>query len=117
MIKAEIFRNEDFKICGFSLSGHAGYAEEGEDIVCSAVSILVINTINSIEHFTEERFVCDADEKSGGFIKFLLPDIKDGNENHDVELLLESMLYGLNNIEKEYSQYIKIIDKGGRVLC
>ncbi|MBR5587025.1 MAG: ribosomal-processing cysteine protease Prp [Clostridia bacterium] len=28
-------------IVGFSVSGHAGYAEEGEDIVCAAVSASV----------------------------------------------------------------------------
>ena len=28
----------------FVSKGHAGYAEEGQDIVCAAVSVLVINT-------------------------------------------------------------------------
>ena len=117
MIKAEIFRNADFVICGFRITGHAGYADEGDDIICSAVSMLVINTINCIEAFTTEKFDYSADNENGGYIDFSLPDIKKGGKNHDVELLLETMLYGLNNIEKEYSQYIKIIDEGGRVLC
>ena len=33
----------------FVSKGHAGYAEEGQDIVCAAVSVLVINTVNSLE--------------------------------------------------------------------
>ena len=115
MIKAEIFRNDKYVICGFKLSGHAGFAEEGSDIVCSAVSMLVINTINCIEEFTEEKFNYSADNDNGGYIDFYLPDIKKGAVNHDVELLLESMLYGLKNVENEYSQYIKIIDEGGGV--
>ena len=32
----------------FVSKGHAGYAEEGQDIVCAAVSVLVINTVNSL---------------------------------------------------------------------
>ena len=32
----------------FVSKGHAGYAEEGYDIVCAAVSVLIINTVNSI---------------------------------------------------------------------
>ena len=60
MIKAEIFRNDNYVICGFKLSGHAGFAEEGSDIVCSAVSMLVINTINCIEEFTEEMCIRDS---------------------------------------------------------
>ena len=115
MIKAEIFRNDNYVICGFKLSGHAGFAEEGSDIVCSAVSMLVIHTINCIEEFTEEKFNYSADNDNGGYIDFYLPDIKKGAVNHDVELLLESMLYGLKNVENEYSQYIKIIDEGGGV--
>ena len=37
-----------------TIKGHAGYAEEGYDIICAAVSALTVNTINSIEQFTEE---------------------------------------------------------------
>ena len=40
----------------FRIKGHAGYAEEGQDIVCAAVSVLIINTVNSLETFTEDKF-------------------------------------------------------------
>ena len=40
MTKVEIF-NHDGRINGFSVSGHSGYAEEGSDIVCAAVSSAV----------------------------------------------------------------------------
>ena len=43
----------------FHINGHAMYAEAGSDIVCAAVSALVINTINSIEEFTDDPFTCD----------------------------------------------------------
>ena len=49
MIHVTIFCNEDKECVGFQTEGHAEYAEPGEDIICAAVSILVINTINSIE--------------------------------------------------------------------
>ena len=32
----------------FLCSGHAGYDDYGKDIVCASVSVLVINTINSL---------------------------------------------------------------------
>ena len=47
-------RNGEYK--GFSCIGHSGYAEQGEDIVCAAISVLVINTINSLDELTGERF-------------------------------------------------------------
>ena len=45
------FRTEGDRIVGFDSQGHSGYAEEGADIVCAAVSStidLVIATINDV---------------------------------------------------------------------
>ena len=47
MIYAEFFTRQE-KLYGFKISGHAGYADKGEDIVCASVSSavqLVANTI------------------------------------------------------------------------
>ena len=48
----------------FVSKGHAGYAEEGQDIVCAAVSVLVINTVNSLETFTDDQFEVQEDDGS-----------------------------------------------------
>ena len=52
----------------FASKGHAGYAEEGQDIICAAVSALVINTVNSLEQLTK-RFTL-RQEESDGFVSF-----------------------------------------------
>ena len=39
----------------FLSKGHAGYAEEGQDIVCAAVSALIITTVNSLENLRKSR--------------------------------------------------------------
>ena len=41
---------------GISIRGHANYAPIGQDIVCSAVSVLVHNLIQSIEELTMDEF-------------------------------------------------------------
>ena len=43
-------------VTGFRIEGHAGYAKHGKDIVCAAVSALVMNTMNSIHSFTSDVF-------------------------------------------------------------
>ena len=43
MIKVSIYKNENNVITGIKLTGHAEYSEKGKDIVCAAVSVLVIN--------------------------------------------------------------------------
>ena len=108
MIRVNVFRNKTGDIYGLRLKGHADFAEEGSDIVCSAVSVLTINTINCIELFTSENFECETDEKKGGYLSLNLPDTRQGKANCDVQLLLKAMLNGLNDIEKEYGCYISI---------
>ena len=49
MTHITFFKNSEKEITGFYSAGHAGYAESGSDIICSAISVLTINTINSIE--------------------------------------------------------------------
>lgn len=105
MIKAVVFI-KDKKICGFALSGHAAFADSGKDIVCSAVSILTLNTINAIERFTEIPFRCEAEEKKGGYLKIVFP--KEGMTDHDTQLLLQTMVMGLSEIASEYKRYITL---------
>ena len=43
-----IFRTRAQRILGFEISGHSGYAEAGEDIVCAGVSSAVQLTVNAV---------------------------------------------------------------------
>ncbi|MBE5967784.1 MAG: ribosomal-processing cysteine protease Prp [Lachnospiraceae bacterium] len=104
MIKVSIYKNADNLITGVSLSGHADYSEYGSDVVCAAVSALVINTINSIENFTSDKFRLEQDEKKG-FIEF---HVVSPISNY-ASLLLNSLVLGLQGIEEEYTdKYIRI---------
>ena len=65
MIHAVVFKDQEDRIRGFELCGHAEYAQPGQDVVCAAVSMLAINTANSIECLTEDRFSMTADDEKG----------------------------------------------------
>lgn len=92
---------------GFHIEGHSGYADRGSDIICSAVSALAINCVNSIEEFTEDEFSVGTDEERG-MIDFDLAD----QPSSKSKLLLHSMLLGIQEIEKSYgSQYVTIINR------
>ncbi|NDO46528.1 ribosomal-processing cysteine protease Prp [Clostridium sp. MD294] len=107
MIKATIYHNSRKQLCGYCISGHAGFAQKGEDIVCAAVSILAINTVNAIEQLTTTHFHCNANEQKGGYLKIILSDAEKGI-NHDTELLLKAMVMGLEDLSKEYKKYIRL---------
>ncbi len=88
----------------FHCNGHADYAEAGSDIVCAAISILVINTINSIECFGNQKFICTQNEKEGD-IYFELSE----HPTVETKLLLDSMVLGLKDVEKQYNgKYLKL---------
>ena len=103
MINIAIYKNAENLITGFQVSGHSGYAEAGSDIVCSAVSALVINTINSIEHFTSDQFRLDQDQETG-YIEF---HVVSPISNHG-SLLLNSLALGLQGISDSYRKYVKL---------
>lgn len=89
---------------GFTCTGHVGYAESGHDIVCAAVSVLVINTINAIEAFAKEPMEVVAGEDDGVIdVVFLNP------INEQTALLMDTMILGLKDIEKQYGKkYLRL---------
>ena len=105
MIRITIYRNEDRVVERFTCTGHAGYSEYGTDIVCASISVLVINTINSIETFTSVAYVCEADEETGD-IDFQFTD----EISSDAALLIESMILGLKEIQNDYGKKFLILD-------
>ena len=108
MIKVTIYKTERHEYVGFDTEDHAGYGEQGQDILCAACSALVINALNSIERFTDDETSCVSDEDTGS-ISFRF----NGKPSHDAALLLDSLILGLEEIEdsNEYEQYIDIIFK------
>ena len=107
MIRITIYQNKQNKCIGFHSEGHAEYEEQGQDIVCAAVSMLVINTINSIEMLAKDKFVLDAEES--GYIDYRI----EGDPTKEAALLLNSMILGLTGMEENenYRDYIDIIFK------
>ena len=102
MIKVNIYKGRDDRIIGFHVSGHARFARYGRDIVCAAVSVLSLNTINSIEKFTEDPFKT---EQSDGDLKFKLT----GPCSEQTQLLLDSYQLGIDAIAESYGgRYVKV---------
>ena len=106
MIKVNIYKNSEGKSVGFKLKGHAGYDDIGKDIICAATSVLAINTINSIERFTDDDMSVVSDEKKA-LIEFRLY----GNISPESRVLLDSLELGLSQIRKDNAEYISITFK------
>ncbi len=103
MVRVTFYQNPSQQLVGFDCSGHAEYAQ-GDDIVCAGVSALVITCINSIETLTEDRFTCRSEAENGD-IAFRLSE----GFGEKSQLLLKSLLLGLEEMEESYADYIDLI--------
>ncbi len=101
MIAVTVEKNAG-RYISFRSKGHAGFAGEGLDIVCAAVSALIITTVNSLEAFTHDKIRVKDDD---GFV-----DLRFSPEQSDeARLLMDSLLLGLTEIETSYGRkYLKV---------
>ena len=89
---------------GFICMGHAGYATNEPDVVCAAVSVLVINTINAIEKLAGQASQVTQNEETG----FIKCDFKDSLNEKSI-LLMDAMVLGLQDISKAYGRkYLQV---------
>ena len=107
-----IIKNSNKQYRGFICDGHAGYAKKKffsrqPDILCSAISTLVINTINSLEAFTDEleNMEIETDEKDG----YINCQFKTPITDEKSILLLDAMTLGLKKLNEEYgNEYLQV---------
>ena len=98
---------EDGRISGFSVSGHSGYEEKGQDIVCAAISAVVgmaEATINDVCGAKAKVRVKEEDAR----ISLTLPTSCD--EEESVQAVLAGLLLYLCNLRDEYPDYIEVLE-------
>ncbi len=108
MTEITIYKTKAGEYQKFTCEGHAAYADSGQDIVCAAISVLVINTVNALDEITKEPIQVEADEEAGRISCSFL-------ERHLRETsvaLMDSLAFGLSRIEAQYGKkHCKLIFK------
>ena len=107
-----VIKNSKKQYRGFICDGHAGYAKRNiffqqPDILCSAISVLIINTMNSLEELTGEKdnMEQETDEIRG----YISCQFKKPITNEKSIVLLDAMLLGLEYLSNEYgSKYLQV---------
>ena len=101
MIAVTVEKNAG-RYASFRSKGHAGYADEGYDIICAAVSALIISTVNSLETFTHDQVRV---KEHDGFVDMRFPP----EQSDEARLLMDSLVLGLTGIEESYGRkYLKV---------
>ena len=100
MIQAD-FKKTEGAFSSFCLSGHAGYGDYGEDIVCASVTSavqLTTNALTEVFHIPAKVTVLE------NTIKLVLP----GKTQAAAPLLLEALWLHLTVLSEDYPGTIKV---------
>ncbi len=82
------------------ISGHAGYAEPGKDIVCAGVTALTQTLIQSIENLTDDKIEYRI---SPGKVE-----VEYRNLSGKSKTLVDSFFVGICLIAEEFPEYVKV---------
>ncbi|MGN0592443.1 MAG: ribosomal-processing cysteine protease Prp [Ruminococcus sp.] len=96
-----LFFQQNGQPWGCKLSGHAGYAEEGEDIVCASVSSAVQLTANMLTEIFHINADVRSDENS---VSIRLPH---GCPSEGVKILMGLKLHA-ELLKEDYPKFIQI---------
>lgn len=107
MIHIEISTDQD-AIKQIEMTGHAGYADPGYDIVCAAVSSQIISVENSLSYLLNIEVESVVDEVEGGYLKITLPAIASKQTQHDAQVLLKHLVLAFEVLEDSYPEFINM---------
>ncbi|GBU11318.1 hypothetical protein AwErysi_09340 [Erysipelotrichaceae bacterium] len=93
------------KVVKIEISGHAAYAASGHDIVCAGVSSLVFSTLIYLE---KHKLVQMKTLERANHIQAVFD-----TETEISKHLLQALIEGIQLIQHEYPQRIKIMENGG----
>ena len=101
------YRRMDGALIGFRAEGHTGYAEAGSDIVCAAVSALTQSTLNGLRSVLKAPVMFDIDDQEATLEAELTPEATK-EQVQQAQLLLVTLLEGLQAIERSYPRNVRI---------
>ena len=97
---------------GFEEQGHTGFAESGEDILCSALSAMTMLIINTIEVSYASSVDYSIDEKTTDIkliAKSALPKYEsDSKKQFAISGLIQAYFFQLMDLVEEYYDYLDV---------
>ena len=104
------FHTVEDRIIGFDAQGHSGYGEEGEDIVCAAVTSairLVESTVNDVMGLCASVKVREKETR----ISFRLPGGLSAPAESTCQNLLTGLMVYLTQLHDEYPENIEVMEE------
>ena len=111
MTKITFLRRKDI-FWGFQESGHTGFGEEGDDVLCSAISAMTMLILNTLEL----SYGCSVDYKIDEETTYItvkckaaLPEYEeDEKKRFAASGLIQGYFYQLNDLLEEYYDFLDV---------
>lgn len=100
------FSSRGGQLLSVDILGHAGYAEEGEDIVCAAISSAVMLThalLLDVQNIPVDTLI----EDDGAHIRITLPQGRGMERGQDA---LRALKLHFNELEQNYSEFLNVME-------
>ncbi|MFC6275068.1 ribosomal-processing cysteine protease Prp [Levilactobacillus tangyuanensis] len=104
------FHHGTNRINSFQITGHADSGEYGQDIVCAAVSVLAISTVNGLQRIAKIPVEVENRDQAGGFLEVRLPPELGATAELKGQTLLQSFEDGLRDVATNYADFVKFVE-------
>ncbi len=98
-------RTPDGEISFVDLQGHAGFADEGEDIVCSAVTSAIQLTHVLLDDVRGLVFDTEVEQEGTHIRLSFPPDAREGAQD-----MLEALRVHYNEMQEDYAEFIQVTE-------
>ena len=106
MTRCILYLDSTGNYTGFSVRGHAGYAEAGSDIVCAAVSALTTTCVNAMESVA--GVLPHVTGGTDGALGAEIPRDLTASQFRDCQVLLGALRQGLADLVEGYPRYVSL---------
>lgn len=103
------FYTEDSRITGFEIKGHSGYASEGGDIVCAAITSAVRLLDTTMNDVLGLEVSVKAKHKDAS-ITLKLPAILGQSNESTCQAMLTGLMVHLVELGEEYPENISVLE-------
>ena len=96
---------------GFRESGHAGFADAGQDILCSAISAMTMLVVNTLEVVYGLDVDCDVEEKTTNITvrcRGALPGAVEDKKQYAASGLIYGYYLQLNEMLEDYYDFLDV---------
>lgn len=108
MITVVLFKYPDGTVGAIDISGHAGYAEEGHDIICSAVSAIAYTAAGSLEELAGLKRCYSEND---GHMTIRLPREMTKQQKSTSRIILDAAVIGFWQLELSYGEYVMVVEE------